>query len=120
MAYFSEREMGPIPLTIEEISPAAWKGLWAIITTRLENGSFGHAFPDRCTDGNMVIGHHDALFEATIQGEGIVWPVDPDEVPDTLAVMDLLEFCEGHVARPVPRDWHDFFSHRHLSFNVQE
>jgi hypothetical protein len=120
MAYFSEREKGPIPRTIEEITPGAWKGIWAIVMTRLQNGSFGHAFPDQCPDGHAVIGHHPGLFEAAIQGEGIVWPVDPDQVPDTLAVMDLLEFCEEYVAQPVPGSFHSFFTHRHLSFNVEE
>lgn len=46
MAYFSEREKGPKPRTVEEITPGAWKGIWAIINTRLQNGSFGNAFPD--------------------------------------------------------------------------
>jgi len=90
MAYFSEREKGPKPRTIEEITPSAWKGIWSIIHARLENGSFGNAFPDQCPDGRGVVGHSPALMEASAQGHGIIWPLDLDQVPDTLEVMDLV------------------------------
>lgn len=120
MSYFSEREKGPKPRTVEEITPAAWKGLWAIINTRLQNGSFGNAFPDQCPDGRGVVGHDPGLLEATAQGHGIVWPINPDELPDTLDVMDLLEFCDDNVAKPVEAGYHSFFGHSHLSFDVDE
>lgn len=120
MAYYSEREKGPVPRTIEEITPEAWGGLWAIIMTRVRNGSFGNAFPDQCPDGNAVVGHDPNLLEAMLHGDGIVWPIDMHDVPDTIAVMDLLEFCETHVAQPVEGSYHGFFKHHHLSFNVEE
>ena len=31
MTYFSDREKGPAPRTIEEITPEAWRGIWALI-----------------------------------------------------------------------------------------
>jgi hypothetical protein len=120
MAYFSDREKGPAPRTIEEITPEAWRGIWALISGRLSNGSFGNAFPDQCPDGYGIVGHDSNLLEATVQGHGIVWPITKDEVPETLAVMDLLEFWEDHVAKPIEGDYHSFFRHNHLGFNVEE
>ena len=90
MEYFSEREKGPIPRTIEEITPGAWKGIWAIVMTRLQNGSFGHAFPEQCPDGNAFIGHHPGLFEAAIQGEGIVWVLAHQPGSNSLPNRDVM------------------------------
>lgn len=42
MTYFSDREKGPAPRTIEEITPEAWRGIWALISARLSDGSFGN------------------------------------------------------------------------------
>jgi len=120
MPYFSDREKGAVPRTIEEITPEAWRGIWALISGRLANGSFGNAFPDQCPDGYGVVGHDAGVLEATAQGHGLVWPIRKDEVPDTLAVMDLLEFCEDHVAKPIEGEYHSYFRHSHLSFNVEE
>jgi hypothetical protein len=120
MAYFSDREKGPAQRNIEEITPEAWRGLWAIVVTRLQNNSFAHAFPEQCRDGYGVCGVDNDLFEATLHGHGIVWPISKDTVPDTAQVMDLLEFCEEYVAQPIEHDYHDFFRHHHLSFKVEE
>src|ERR1051326_6522923 len=100
MAYFSERQQGTLPRTSEAITPEAWAGIWAIITTRLQNGSFANLFPEQCPDGYGVVGHDPALFEAAIRGDGLTWPVEKDNAPDTLAVLDLLEFCHANVAKP--------------------
>jgi hypothetical protein len=47
-----------------------------------------------------------------------VWPISADEMPDTLAVMDLLEFCEKYVASPEQGGYHSFYRHHHLTFDV--
>lgn len=118
--YYSDRKKGPKARTIEEITIEAWRGIWALITTRLNDGSFGEAFPEECPDGNAVIGHAPGLLEATALGDGIVWPIEKDVVPDTLAVMDLLEFCYAHVAEAKRGNGHPFFSHYHLYFDLAE
>jgi hypothetical protein len=38
--YFSDRELGSSPSSVQIISPAAWKALVAIITIRLNTGAF--------------------------------------------------------------------------------
>src|SRR5688572_9568866 len=120
MEYFSDRERGPVGRTVEEITPEAWRGIWALVSTRVENGSFGGAFPVQCPDERGVIGGDAQLLEAAAHGDGILWPIRRDEVPDTLAVMDLLEFCHRYVAEPVSVGYHDYFGHHHLGFRVEE
>ena len=39
--------------------------------------------------------------------------------PDTIAILDFLEFVARHVAKPNKYEPHDFFKHHHLSFNRQ-
>jgi hypothetical protein len=38
-------------------------------------------------------------------------------VPDTIAVLDLVQFCYRSVAKPIPRNYHSYFGHSHLSFD---
>jgi hypothetical protein len=119
MAYFSEREWGALARTIEEVTPDAWRGIWAVVTTRVQNGSFGNAFPERCPDGHGIIGHDAGLLEATLLGDGLMWPIEKDVVPKTPAVLDLLEFCYRNVAKPEVDGYHSFFRHNHLSFHAE-
>jgi hypothetical protein len=45
------------------------------------------------------------------------WPIRDNSVPTTMAVMDLLEFCHQHIAKPIREDYHTFYSHHHLGFD---
>src|ERR1700722_7575612 len=119
MAYFSERHQGSLARTQEKITGDAWCGIWALITARLQNGSFGNAFPAQCPDGYGGIGHDPALLEAVLLGDGLIWPIEKDAVPDTLPVLDLLEFCHLNIAKPDEDGYHSFFRHKHLSFHVE-
>lgn len=118
MAYFSERERGPSARVSEDIGPAVWQGIWALITTRLQDGSFGASFPETCPDNYGVVGHAPELLAAAALGDGIAWPIEREVIPDVYGVMDLLEFCWSRVARPVRGGFHDFFGHYHLSFDA--
>jgi hypothetical protein len=119
MAYFSERVQGSLARTIEEVTSEAWRGIWAVITTRLQKSSFGNAFPEQCPDGYGIIGHDSGLLEAALLGDGLIWPIEKDAVPDTHAVLDLLEFCYRNVAKPEADGYHSFFRHNHLSFHAE-
>jgi hypothetical protein len=48
------------------------------------------------------------------------WPLDPEWLPSTLAILDLIEFCFRHVAEPLQGEYHGFFSHHHLNFQQDE
>jgi len=50
----------------------------------------------------------------------VPWPPNEEEVPPTLAVLDLLEFCYRRVGKPVPFDYHKYSQHDHLRFEREE
>ncbi len=59
MTYFSERENGERSRDNENIDERAWGGIQALISTRIENGSFGVRYPVICPDGPVPIGSDD-------------------------------------------------------------
>lgn len=109
-----------MPRTAEEITPDAWAGIWALISARLSDSSFGYSFPEQCPDGNGISGYDSALFEGTAAGHGIIWPITKDDVPDTFDVMNLLEFVAHHLAKPILLDYHSYWHHTHLDFDVEK
>ena len=120
--YFSDREVGPRPRTEQEISVTVWGGLATVVTTLMSTGAFGIDFPEKCPDGQGVAGTNEYMMELTLAAEvpDLSWPINPRELPCTLAVMDFIEFCHRHVATPISGSYHSFFRHHHLSFDREE
>ncbi|MBR2689355.1 MAG: hypothetical protein IKE42_16020 [Aquamicrobium sp.] len=120
--YFSDREKGPKPRSVETIDPRVWGGLFELITTRIDNGAFGHRFPEECGDGFAFIGCNSRAFERALLAEipDISWPLRFDEVPDASVVMDLLEFCAAAVGQPARGQYHSYFRHYHLTWDRDE
>lgn len=102
--YFSEKELGPKPRTNESINEIVWGGLVAIINLRVKDDSFGYRYPKEGDFG--VNGCDREAFSLSLKAEvpAIPWPLKVDEVPPTLAVLDLLEFCHRAVGKPVRED----------------
>lgn len=132
--YFSDRENGPRARIEQVISPAVWAGLVATVQALINSGAFGLRFPDRCPDGQAVCGcDADALAAAVIaEMPGLAWPLETTRMaedgfwsqhepftPDTLLILDFVEFVYASVAKPIPGKHHDFFSHHHLTFDQQ-
>jgi AbiJ-like protein len=132
--YFSDRENGPRARTEQVISPAVWAGLVATVQAIINSGAFGLRFPDRCPDGQAICGcDADALAAAVIaEMPGLAWPLETTRIeedgflsqrepcaPDTLLILDFIEFVYASVAKPTPGKHHDFFSHHHLTFDQQ-
>ncbi len=132
--YFSDRENGPRARTEQVISPAVWAGLVATVQALINSGAFGLRFPERCPDGQAVCGcDADALAAAVIaEMPGLAWPLETTRMaddgflsqhepfaPDTLLILDFIEFVYASVAKPIPGKHHDFFSHHHLTFDQQ-
>jgi hypothetical protein len=117
--YFSDRERGPSPRTEVDVRGPAWGGLVALINGAVANGGFGAAFPSECPDGRGITGTNSRAMGLAVRGEipEIAWPLDADATPDTLAVLDLVEFCFARIAKPEPYDFHSFFGHDHLNFD---
>ena len=132
--YFSDRENGPRARTEQVISPAVWAGLVATVQALINSGAFGLRFPARCPDGQAVCGCDTDALAASVIAEmpGFAWPLETmclvEEgfllqrepfAPDTLLIMDFIEFIYASVAKPIPGKHHDFFSHHHLTFDQQ-
>jgi hypothetical protein len=123
MQYFSDKERGSRSRTEDIVSPTAWGGIVALINTLVSKGAFGHEFPDLCPDpGAGSVGTIEGQFSLAIQADipGLSWPLSTSSAPDTLTVLDLVQFCYRFVAKPVGRSFHEHFKHYHLSYNVEK
>lgn len=120
--YFSDRELGPKPRIVEEISYGAWGGIIVLTDSRITDGSFGYRFPLVCQDGAVPYGCDINSFSQALRAEipGIAWPLNQEQVPPTLVVLDLIEFCYQAAGKPVTIDYHPFFKHNHLRFERSE
>lgn len=132
--YFSDRQNGPRARTEQVISPTVWAGLVATVQALINSGAFGLRFPERCPDGQATCGGDSDALAASVSAEmpGLAWPLEIVSVegegyfserqpfaPDTLLVMDFIEFVHASVARPISGKYHDFFSHHHLTFDQE-
>ena len=118
-SYFTDREFGSQPRTIDTIDARIWGGLYSIVDTRIRDGSFGHRFPESCPDGHGQCGCDEQTFRRMLAAEvpKIEWPLSPETIPDTPAILDLLEFCSTAVGQPVEGSYHSFFRHHHLTWD---
>lgn len=120
--YFSDRELGPRPRTEEEISDNVWGGLFAIVSALISQGAFGIDFPEECPDGEGTAGTDEYTMRLALAAEvpDLPWPLDAGHVPPTLVILDFLEFCYHHVAKPIRGSYHSFYRHYHLGFDREE
>lgn len=132
MSYFSDRELGEKPREQEIITSTVWGGIVSLINTNIVNGGFGISFPEVCPDGMGTIGTDEKQMQLSARAEipNISWPLNtttvdeedflPEEKPfspDTLDILDLIEFCHNNIAGPIESGYHDFFNHHHLTFD---
>ena len=94
----------------------------ATIKAFITNGAFGVDYPFECYDGRGICGTDDHQMGLAVKAEisEIEWPLRDNEVPPTLAILDLVEFCHRVVAKPYQRGYHEYFDHYHLDFNREE
>jgi hypothetical protein len=120
--YFSDRELGQKPRTVEKIPEKVWGGIAAAIRARLSDGSFGNSFPEECPDGAGIYGCDENMFMEALAAEmpEDILPLHSGHLPSTLSILDLIEFCHRHVARPVQGGYHQFFKHHHLTFEPED
>jgi len=132
--YFSDRENGPRARTEQVISPEVWAGLVATVQALINSGAFGLRFPERCPDGQAICGCDEGVIAASVIAEmpGLTWPLETSRLgddgflrqqepfaPDTLLILDFVEFVYASVAKPIPGRLHDFFNHHHFTFDQQ-
>ena len=134
VTYFSDREYGPRSRTLSAISPTVWGGIVAHVRGLVAQHAFGRSFPESCPDGRGTCGLDADAFGLALRAEvpSIDWPltasrVDADDfmrtrtpyAPDTADILDFVQFCFAHVATPIERDFHSYFSHSHLEFDAE-
>ncbi len=124
MTYFSERENGECPRDSEDIDEGAWGGLQALIFSRIEDGSFGASYPATCDDGLGPIGSDEDTFWKAMRADIPTlqqrpWYEPVNDPPRTMDILDLVEFCWRCVGKPIHLDYHKFFSHHHLNFDIR-
>jgi hypothetical protein len=132
--YFSDRQNGPRARTEQVISPTVWAGLVATVQGLINSGAFGLRFPERCPDGQATCGGDADALAASVSVEmlGLAWPLETVSIdgegyfakrqpfaPDTLLVLDFIEFVHASVAKPISGKYHDYFSHHHLTFDQE-
>jgi len=123
MSYFSEREQGERPRESEDIGEGAWGGIQALTRSRVEDGSFGAFYPETCDDGADPVGTDYNSLAKTVRA-GIPAFAEPPwfdgspDMPDTLNILDLIEFSWRTIGKPIKGEYHSFFGHYHLSFDV--
>ncbi|MCH8314314.1 MAG: hypothetical protein IID17_15165 [Nitrospinae bacterium] len=122
--YFSDRENGSLPRQNEEITEQVWFGILALVNSRIDDGSFGNVYPERCDDGGGIFGTNCNLFKAALNADipslGKIRLLENEIQPDTLSILDLIEFCYRCVAKPIEKAYHWFFKHPHFEFNKEE
>ncbi len=117
--YFSDRERGPRPRVQLNLRGPVWGGIVALIRGAVSNGGFGSKFPSECPDSRGITGTDHRAMGLAVRGEipEITWPLDAEAIPDTLAVLDLVEFAFDRIAKPESYEFHSFFGHDHFNFD---
>ena len=124
MMYFSETEEGERPRDQEEIYEVAWGGIRALIHARINDGSFGANYPAMCEDGHGRTGCDESDFWSALRAEIPSLPKKPsldlpEEPPQTLDILDMIEFCWRCVGKPIQIDYHSHFQHYHIRFEIE-
>ena len=124
MTYFSEREKGERPRDQEEISDNAWGGIRALVRARIVDGSFGARYSETCPDGGGPTGTDENGFWLAMRGENPSLQREmlqdwSEEMPRSLDILDMIEFCWQCIGKPIQISYHRFFSHYHLRYDVE-
>jgi len=134
MEYFSDKEKGGKERIERQISPDVWAGIVAHVHSLIASGAFGKSFPETCPDGAGAVGTNENAFYHALKAEipDIEIPFQTKKshdnyfltaepyAPNTFVILDLIQFCYIHAAKPIQRGYHDFFKHYHLSFAVEK
>ena len=121
--YFRETEEGEHPRDQEEIREGAWGGIRALIRARINDGSFGKKYPIVCQDGCGPTGCDEGDFWQALRAEVKSLQKDiqfdlPEAPPRTPDIFNTILFCWRCVGKPIQVDYHSFYQHYHLRFDI--
>ena len=108
---YRERHSGPPARTQTEIGGNVWGGILALFRCRQGKSWWAEEFPDECPDGQGTCGLNFKLFSMALEAYVPDIDLTGKTVPDTLAMLDFLEFCSKHISRPIRGREHSFFKH---------
>src|ERR1022692_3630149 len=118
MPYFTDRNFGARARTQTDIDPAVLRGIFGLLRTRANDGSFGLEYPEQCPDGRGPTGTDVNALRDALAAYRLFNFVDAGaQLPTTLEVLDLVEFAYQKIAEPQRGGFHDFFGHYHLGFD---
>lgn len=114
-SYFSERELGMPPQNKEKVDYRFWSGFRTYIEARINDGSLAERFPINCHESHIPIGCDESAIKSAFQSEvsPINWPFS-DDIPDSLLVLDAVEFFYRSISKPSRKEYHPFLKHNHL------
>lgn len=116
--FYSDRSHGQVPRTSDELPEATSQGLQALVKSKADTGWFAQRFPEKCPDGQGVVGTDFGVFWRHARAYVPRLPERPSdtEMPDD-ALLDLLEFATRNCAEPSESRYHSFFHHWELEFD---
>ena len=102
--YFSEKENGPLPPVVAEISPTVWKGIQAIIKKWYNESAF-------CGTGYG----HDDQFISLLSAEipTLTWPLNASDTHSLSEIFDLIEFCYKNVASTTKDHYDEYLTRQY-------
>jgi len=127
--YISDRELGAVERSSEEITRDVWNGIISIYENAIANNLLSANFPEECPDGQGISGCDKNQLENAIKAEipKLITPIrscnshsvyQEDEVPpEKYEILDFIEFLYKNIKDPhtIGR-YHEFHHHYHYVF----
>lgn len=135
MKFYSDRQNGLQQRINETISKTVWDAIVVEFNNLIVTGAFGYKFPEVCSDigANAVIGTDVENLKKDLNGRVslIGWPLDHqydtswdpnkgDKIPDTIPILDFIEYCHRSIGKPEKQFHHSSYQHDHLRFDVEQ
>jgi len=127
--YISDRELGSVERSSEEIGRDVWNGIVSVYENAIANNLLSGSFPEQCPDGQGISGCDRNQLENAIKAEipklsppirccSVQSSYQEDDVPpEKYAILDLIEFLYKYIKDPyVLGKFHDYFNHHHYAF----
>jgi hypothetical protein len=116
---FTERKQGSKPRVTESLDDVTRQSLLELIKRRIDEQWFGHAFPEKCSDGYGFAGTELADLKKHMLLWGVVWPNDiqDDNPPSDDQMLDLLEYSYEQIAEADEGSYHSYMQHYHYGYD---
>jgi hypothetical protein len=123
--YFSDRERGPAARTNEQINFTVCAGVMATLQSLTDNNYLAKSYPSPCPEKQVIAGTNTKTLTFAVKSEipelgdwlidmdQIAQRLSPENMPSTLVTLDLIEFFDSNVAKPIGLDFHKFYGHDH-------